>query len=56
MVGSSQNIRKVQSQPDARPPFEIDNDNIEIVGSFKYLGVEVGNQLKWDDLIDKVKN
>ena len=34
---------------------EIDNDNIEIVRSFKYLGVQVDNQLKWDDHIDKVK-
>ena len=55
IVGSGPNIRKIQSQPDAQPSFEIDNDNIEIVSSFKYLGVQVDNQLKWDDHIDKAK-
>ena len=37
IVSSGPNIRKIQSQPDAQPLFEIDNDNIEIVSSFKYL-------------------
>ena len=55
IVGSGPNIRKIQSQPDAQPLFEIDNDTIEIVSSFKYLGVQVDNQLKWDDHIDKAK-
>ena len=55
IVGSDPNIRKIQSQPDAQPSFEIDNDNIEIVSSFKYLGVQVDNQLKWDDHIDKAE-
>ena len=55
IVGSGPNIRKIQSQPDAQPSFVIDNDNIEIVSSFKYLGVQVDNQLKWDDHIDMVK-
>ena len=39
IVGSGPNIRRIQSQPDAQPSFKIDNDNIEIVSSFKYLGV-----------------
>ena len=55
IVGSGPNIRKIQSQPDDQPSFEIDNDNTEIISSFKYLGVQVGNQLKWDDHIDKAK-
>ena len=55
IVGSGPNIRKIQSQPDAQPSFVIDNDNIEIVSSFKYLGVQVDYQLKWDDHIDMVK-
>ena len=55
IVGSGPNIRKIQSQPDAQPAFVINNDNIEIVSSFKYLGVQVDNQLKWDDHIDMVK-
>ena len=55
IVGSGPNIRKIQSQPDAQPSFEIDNDNIEIVSSYKYLDVQVDNQLIWDDHIDKVK-
>ena len=55
IVGSGPNIRKIQSQPDPQPLFEIDNDNIEIVSSFKYLGVQVDSQLKWDDHIENVK-
>ena len=55
IVGSGPNIRKIQSQSDAQPSFQIDNDNIEIVSSFKYLGFQVDNQLKWDDHIDKAK-
>ena len=52
IVGSGPNIRKIQGQPDSQPSFEIDNDNIEIVSSFKYLGVQVHNQLKWDNHIE----
>ena len=55
IVGSGPNIRKIQSQPEAQPSFEIDNDNIEIVSSLKYLGVQVDNQLNWDNHIDKAK-
>ena len=46
IIGSGPNIRRIQSQPDSQPSFEIDNDNIEIISSFKYLGVQVDNQLK----------
>ena len=43
---------KIQRKPDAQPSIEIDND---IVSSFRYLGVQLENQLKWDVHIDKVK-
>ena len=55
IIGSGPNIRRIQSQPDSQPSFEIDNDNIEIVSSFKYLGVQVDNQLKWDDHVENAK-
>ena len=52
IVGSGSNVRRFQTQPAALPKFEINNDNIEIVSSFNYLGVQVDNQLKWDDHIE----
>ena len=55
IIGSGPKIRRIDSQPDTRPSFEIDNENIEIVNNIKYLGVQVDNQLKWDNHIDKVK-
>ena len=47
IVGLGPNISKFEIQPDSKPLFEIDGNNIMKVSSFKNFGVQVGSQLQW---------
>ena len=48
IIGSGQNISRIQGQPDALPSSSIDDLEIETITNTKYLGVQIDSQLEWD--------
>ena len=55
IIGSSPNIRKIDSQSDAQPSFSIGDQEIEMIANTKCLGVQVNSQLNWDKHFDTIK-
>ena len=48
IIGSGQNISRIEGQPETLPSFSIDDLEIETITNTKYLGVQIDSQLKWD--------
>ena len=55
IIGSGANIRKIENQPDAPPYFSIDDQDIEMITSTRYLGIQIDSKLNWDKHIDTIK-
>ena len=55
MIGSRPNIQKIKKQTEAKPSFEIGEQNINMITDTKYLGVQIDEKLEWDHHIEQVK-
>ena len=48
IIGSRPNTQKIEKQTEAKPSFQIGDQNINMVTDTKYLGVQIDDKLQWD--------
>ena len=56
VIGSRPNLKKISTKLVEPPSFSIGGSEVEMVDNVKYLGVQIGRHLSWDEHIHFVRS